>query len=419
MDKIQRYPDDTIVLHIRVGDLGDAVVDKELIRKVVRENPYRGTNTMEDPFTDTVEWFPSILNPKHPGFSEYVDRFETFRRQLQSVKKEKKEKFYSWEYLRQLYRMDIMDDVLERGVMINDNIPIPLSYFRILLNSRPWKYIFILTEPGNEENPIIQTILREYSKKKNTDTSTIDCVAQLLRIPSVPDTMAVLMAARHLALSSSTFSIISGLLGVTLPFSSSSIINRTKYIHLPHAGLDTLRSDHETCRLPLVPIPSAKTGKDTEKGSPQFRDIYSHGIKDSSRVPLKIIYHDIYRAGIYRIMKNQPNELNRMMKIHGWTKDTLQRCLVSTLRNHQHDSLEYLNVSSVNVITKHLFLEDVSPYFLSSNELIRFYRNTDCARIFMPSALRNTNNAQSLFDTYLCIDDFLDWSTIHDRLLRD
>ena len=239
------------------------------------------------------------------------------------------------------YNIDLIN-LFEHESASNNFANPPLSYYRSILSRTgpkgptTWDKIFILTEKGNEDNPVVEAIIREFG-------------AIIIPIDSVSETLAILMAARNLVLSSSTFSQIGGLFG------------RAKVIHFPHGGFDTLRPDHgDICRLPL-----ARIGKDT------FRDYQG--------VP-QIIYHDISRNSIDTIIKTKPDWVNRMQREHGWNEKTLERCLQKT--------------------------RGICAFFLNSSMLLKFYRDDDCARIYMPSSLIGFTDGQV---PRLCVDMYQDW----------
>jgi len=327
LEALSNDQDDVIFLHIRYGDLVDYAIRREILRRQgsVKFNEWADS---ERPQKDTVtgkliEEFDKDMQD-HPGL------FGPNR--------------YDWKYAVKKYNIDLIN-LFEYDCAGNDFANPPLSYFRSILSTTgpkgpgTWKKVFILTEPGNEDNPVIEALIHDFG-------------ASIVPLDNPSETLAMLMAAQTLVLSSSTFSQIGGLFG------------RAKVIHFPHAGLDTLRPDHgDACRLPLA-----------RDGNEKFRDL-----KGGPR----IIYHDIYRNCINIIIKDKPDWVKRMQSVHGWSKETLKRCLQRK--------------------------NDMSPFFLNSTMLIDFYRDEDCARVFMPSSVLHGTYGQI---PQLCIDTYIDWSSV-------
>jgi hypothetical protein len=305
LEAIAADRDDVIFLHIRYGDLTDYAIRRELLRR-------QGSINFK-------EWVDVILPDPDSSSGKLIEEFDKDMRNHPSIFGPNR---YDWKYTIKKYNIYLIN-LFEHESACNNFANPPLSYYRSILTRtgpkgpRTWDKIFILTEKGNEDNPVVEAIIRDFG-------------AIIVPLESVSETLAILMAARNLVLSSSTFSQIGGLFG------------RAKVIHFPHGGFDTLRPDlGDICRLPL-----ARIGKDT------FRDYQG--------VP-QIIYHDISRNSIDTIIKTKPEWVNRMQSVHGWNEKTLERCLQKT--------------------------QGIGPFFLNSSMLLKFYRDDDCSRIYMPSSL--------------------------------
>lgn len=316
---------DVIFLHIRYGDLVDYAIRREILRRQgsIKES----------------EWADSKLPKKDSSIGTVLEEFDKDMRDHSGPFGSDR---YDWKYAITKYNIDLIN-LFEYDCAGNDFANPPLSYFRSILSTTgpegpgTWKKVFILTEPGNEDNPVIEAIIRDFG-------------ASIVPLDSPSDTLAILMAAQNLVLSSSTFSQIGGLFG------------RAKVIHFPHAGLDTLRPDHgDACRLPLVRV-----------GNDHFRDLKGGP---------QIIYHDIYRNCINNIIKDKPDWVKRMQNVHGWSGETLERCLKRK--------------------------RGISPFFLNSSTLIDFYRDDDCAQVYMPSSVLHGSYGKK---PHLCIDTYKDWS---------
>ncbi len=53
---------------------------------------------------------------------------------------------------------------------------------------------------------------------------------------------------------------------------------------------------------------------------------------------------------------------------------------------------------------------DAGPHFMDSSQLLAFYRDVDCARVFMPAALAARAPADTI--PRLCVDAYHDWDTV-------
>lgn len=344
-DKATRFladdPDNTILVHIRAGDLVDFTLQREFMRR-------RGFEA-----EDMTEWTPG--RRPLPGSRAFA-AMEDFIADMRDHPLPNGARFFNWDYAKAAHGMDLLE-ITEYDCATNDEVSVtpPIWFFQKLLSNHGqtggalWQHVIVLAEPGNEAHPIVAAIVREFD-------------ATLVTIDSVADSLAMFMAARNMVMSSSTLSQVGGLLG------------RATTVHLPHVGLDTLRPDHDTCRLPLIREPGSGAAG-------PFRDL--------SGGP-QIVYHDVLRACINNIMEHKSDWSSRMQVAHGWNLQTLGRCM------QRHGN--------------------AGPFFLNSTQLIAFYRDPDCARVFMPSAIAAQHDTP-MASPRLCVDDFQDWKGVcaHDH----
>lgn len=82
-------------------------------------------------------------------------------------------------------------------------------------------------------------------------------------------------------------------------------------------------------------------------------------------------------------METNPERVLSMQRAHGWTQETITHCFA------RHPEAAR------------------SPYFLNSSQLLAFYRDADCARVFMPTALQTPREKP-----HLCVDEYRDWDEI-------
>jgi len=181
----------------------------------------------------------------------------------------------------------------------------------------------------------------------------VETYGALVQARSVTEDFATLMAARELAIPPSTFSFMAALLG------------RAHTVHWVHAGTGgaNIKEWGSGCLLPAA-LPGAA----------------------SAALAARFVFHDVLRAGITAIARNHPADAARMQHVHGWAPGDLEACL------QRHPG----------------------PNFLSSDELIGFYRDVSCARIFMPQALRSDGRGH--LHVALCTDAFMDWDELLPQL---
>ena len=177
----------------------------------------------------------------------------------------------------------------------------------------------------------------------------VETYGALVQARSVIDDFATLMAAHELVIPPSTLSFMAALLG------------RARTVHWAHAGTGgaNIKEWGSGCLLP-----AALQGAASAPHAARF------------------VFHDVLRAGITAIARKHSTDAARMQGRHGWAPGDLEACL------QRHPG----------------------PYFISSAELIGFYRDVGCARVFMPQALRSDGRGQPRVE--LCTDAFVDWDAL-------
>lgn len=228
-----------------------------------------------------------------------------------------------------------------------DMIPvIPLSYYRAVARGVRARQVLIVTDTGNAAHPLVVALVAEFNATVQTR--------------GVVEDMATLMAARTLVATPSTFALMAALLG------------RATTVHWPHAGAGALAKSFASCLFPATADASADAG---EALPPQQR-------QEQQQLP-RFVVHDVLRAAVARISTADPAAAARMQLVHGWREDDLAACL-----------------------SRH----PAEPYFLSPRQLLDFYRDEGCARIFLPRTLAPDGRV------HLCTDDFEeDWAALLQR----
>ncbi len=346
-------PDSVLVVHIRAGDLAELTLQREFVRRAQARSPASGDapNVFEPNEWAGVSRRPMSGTPVGDALKAFNEDMNSHPRPGGSPKN------FNWDFAKEEYGLDLPELLEQNDCATNDMMTPPLSFFRAVLadgGRAKWRRIFVLTEPGSEEHPIVAAVLREFH-------------ATLISIKSVAETLALLMAARHLVLSSSTLSQIGGIFG------------RAHTLHFPHVGLDSLRPDHHTCRLPLVRSAGGSGASGAGPSSPHGTPVSFREMRGGPRV----IYHDVLRACIGTIMETNPERVLNMQRAHGWTQETVTHCFA------RHPEAAR------------------SPYFLNSSQLLAFYRDADCARVFMPTALQTPGEKP-----HLCVDEYRDWDEV-------
>jgi hypothetical protein len=135
---------------------------------------------------------------------------------------------------------------------------------------------------------------------------------------------------------------------------AAALLGRAATVHWPHAGAGALASSLPSC---LFPASGAEAG-----GEQRF------------------VLHDVLRAAVMRIAVAEPAAAARMQREHGWRQGDLEDCL------ERHPA---------------------GSYFLTPRQLLDFYRDEGCARVFLPRAVAADGRVR------LCTDEFEeDWATL-------
>jgi len=116
----------------------------------------------------------------------------------------------------------------------------------------------------------------------------------------------------------------------------AALLGRASTVHTPHAGMDIMLPDSPSCRLPL---PAAFLNASSPR----------------------VVFHDLLRTGVETLLAGAPQDVARMQRLHGWDATTLSSC--RTRRGSR------------------------GTYFMQGHELLAFYKDEDCAKVYMPSAV--------------------------------
>lgn len=162
---------------------------------------------------------------------------------------------------------------------------------------------------------------------------------------------ATLLTAHELVPSSSTFSYMAGLLG------------RAHTVHYAHALQNSYRPGMGPCLVP-----------------PLYAASRTRALHES-----RFVFHDVLAASVDFLLLTAPDAVARMQRVHGWDGAALERCRSRHKRSH---------------------------YFLKQRVLEAMYRDPECSRIYMPSALGAGGVPR------LCVDDFQDWDALCTRWPR-
>ena len=220
----------------------------------------------------------------------------------------------------------------------------PLSFYEAILSAgyaaaagvaadagKKWGRIVVLTEACSADHPIVRALVKAHGA--------------VVQAGSTVEDLATMVLARHLVISSSTFSLMGALLG------------RARRVHIPHAGSFSLRSAHNSqCLTP------------------------------SARLDGRVVYHDVYRKAVDGIAaalgggssssssSSSSRRSRWMWRVEGKGDLPVRPAACPPSLENRTTPLGGTSSSGSGV-----------PYtFLTWAELATFYRNPACASYYFP-----------------------------------
>ena len=458
--------DETIVVHVRIGDVGvwtwrRAIIEHYRQQEWLEQYPevqkyYEQYQTIQKQYPSSdININPSLLtrlllkqptplpenNNNYSWFStkrwnlewfDFLHKDDSTGRWLFNHNLPGWEKFKDINYdnlenkeIRQLLLQFLEDDFVS-----SQHIVLPLSYYNHILeklmnpstiesNLPKIKHVLIVTEPESIHHPLIINLANKWNAYIQSSSVAMD--------------FATLMYAKHIILSTSTFSWAAALLG------------RAKTIHYPHAGYFSIFSDKDQCLvvppeldvglqylqqemselINLNPNPSSPKNKDSDTPGSSSNTNNKQSIInfDYDKLSLfttfnklmtntntynskRIIYHDVYRMKIEQKLSNFYSNTFQQYYQAILEKESLSLQIQESLADYQYCLEKFPNQSSL---------------FLTYNELINYYRDlrcinlairfTDAARpyeLINKYSLDNNNDNNNNITVPLCIDKFQD-----------
>jgi len=255
----------------------------------------------------------------------------------------------------------------------------PLSFYtNVIEGSAPvggggWRQIVILTESCSADHPIIRALVAKYGA--------------IVQVGSVVEDLTTMVLARHLVISSSTFSFMAALLG------------RATVIHVPHAGSFSLLGSHnKQCLTP------------TSQMDPRF------------------VFHDVYRRSVDDVAAALRGEGNDKWMWRPGGKGSIPdrpiQCPLSAPHAARGSAYSWVHQQyKKGAKEQEQLIKDDPPqvstpattpitapyYFLTWEELSSFYRNPACGGYYYPPPSLSLNQTWRDYvrkhDSYpLCTD---------------